>query len=96
MPILAKTTQPPKRFSRRGLLHAGPDQSGATVVAFGLITPAATLILAGIDHFGIAPNNDPDLTDAVRVGARQFAVAGQTRTPTSVGDHRAPDGRGAE
>jgi Flp pilus assembly protein TadG len=63
------------------LLRVGRDQSGATAVAFGLIAPVLLLILAGIVDFGIALNNNLEPTDAVRVGARQFAVAGQTTMP---------------
>ena len=71
------------RISRRGLLRVSRDERGATAVEFGLIAPVLLLILAGIVDFGITLNNYLELTDAVRVGARQFAIAGSTTTPMS-------------
>jgi Flp pilus assembly protein TadG len=63
------------------MLRLGRDQSGASAVEFGLIAPVLLLMLAGIIDFGLTLNNYLELTDAVRVGARQFAIAGSTATP---------------
>lgn len=84
MPILAKTIDARRlRLRRRPLGRAVQDQSGASAVEFGLLAPVLLLLLAGIVDFGLTLNNYLELTDAVRVGARQFAIAGQTTTPMS-------------
>jgi len=46
------------------------------MVEFGLLLPVLAMLLFGVIQFGIAFNNYLALTDAVRAGARQAAVAG--------------------
>jgi len=50
-------------------------ESGQTMVEFALILPTLAILLFGIIQFGIAFNNYLAVTDAVRAGARQAAVA---------------------
>ena len=50
-------------------------ESGQTMVEFALILPTLAILLFGIIQFGIAFNNYLTVTDAVRAGARQGAVA---------------------
>lgn len=46
-----------------------------------MIAPILLLILGAIVDFGLTMNNYLELTDAVRVGARQFALSGSSSTP---------------
>lgn len=79
-----RNTGPVTRRRGRALLRrAARDSSGAAAVEFGLIAPALLLILAGIVDFGFTFNNYLELTDGVRVAARQFAISGSTATPMS-------------
>jgi Flp pilus assembly protein TadG len=50
-------------------------ESGQTMVEFALILPTLAVLLFGVIQFGIAFNNYLTVTDAVRAGARQGAVA---------------------
>ena len=50
-------------------------ESGQTMVEFALILPTLAILLFGVIQFGIAFNNYLAVTDAVRAGARQAAVA---------------------
>ena len=50
-------------------------QQGQTMVEFTLIFPVLAILLFGVIQFGIAFNNYLALTDAVRAGSRQAAVA---------------------
>jgi Flp pilus assembly protein TadG len=50
-------------------------ESGQTMVEFTLILPTLAILLFGVIQFGIAFNNYLTVTDAVRAGARQGAVA---------------------
>jgi Flp pilus assembly protein TadG len=59
------------------------SRSGATAVEFALIAPALLLIMGAIVDFGVTMNNYVELTDAVRVGARQFVLSGASATPKS-------------
>ena len=43
---------------------------------FGLLAPLLVLMLMAIIQFGITLNNYLELTDAVRVAARNFAISG--------------------
>jgi Flp pilus assembly protein TadG len=71
------------------------DAGGTAAVEFGLIAPALLLVLLATIQFGIAMNNYLELTDAVRVGCRQFAIGGTGTTPmssaTSAVDAAAPN-----
>jgi Flp pilus assembly protein TadG len=46
------------------------------MVEFALVLPILAILLFGVIQFGIAFNNYLAVTDAVRAGARQAAVAG--------------------
>ena len=59
---------PQRKFQRN-------RESGQTMVEFALILPTLAILLFGIIQFGIAFNNYLTVTDAVRAGARQGAVA---------------------
>jgi Flp pilus assembly protein TadG len=59
------------------------DRSGAAAVEFGLLAPLLLLMLMAIIQFGITLNNYLELTDAVRVAARDFAISGSSTTPMS-------------
>jgi Flp pilus assembly protein TadG len=50
-------------------------ENGQTMVEFALVLPILLMLLLGIIQFGIAFNNYLAVTDAVRAGARQGAVA---------------------
>jgi Flp pilus assembly protein TadG len=51
------------------------DRAGSPAVEFALLAPVLLFMLFGIIQFGIALNNDVELTDAVRTGARNFAIS---------------------
>jgi Flp pilus assembly protein TadG len=61
----------------------GAERRGATAVEFALVLPLLLMILFGIVQFGITFNNYIQLTDAVRVGARNLAVSRTSSTPYS-------------
>jgi Flp pilus assembly protein TadG len=50
-------------------------QQGQTMAEFTLILPLLAILLFGVIQFGIVFNNYVTVTDAVRAGARQAAVA---------------------
>jgi Flp pilus assembly protein TadG len=50
-------------------------ENGQTMVEFALVLPILLMLLLGVIQFGIAFNNYLAVTDAVRAGARQGAVA---------------------
>jgi Flp pilus assembly protein TadG len=50
-------------------------QQGQTMAEFTLVLPVLAILLFGIIQFGIVFNNYLAVTDAVRAGARQAAVA---------------------
>jgi len=54
---------------------------GAAIVEFALALPGLLLIVVGTAQFGLTLNNYVTLTDAVRTGARQFAVSRGDTTP---------------
>jgi Flp pilus assembly protein TadG len=56
-------------------------ERGAAVVEFALAVPVLLLIVVGTAQFGLTLNNYVTLTDAVRAGARQFAVSRGGSTP---------------
>jgi Flp pilus assembly protein TadG len=57
------------------------DRSGAAAVEFGLIAPILLMMLLAIVQFGLTLNNYLELTDGVRVGARNFAISSTSTTP---------------
>jgi Flp pilus assembly protein TadG len=50
-------------------------EQGQTMAEFALVLPVLAILLFGVIQFGIAFNNYLAVTDAVRAGARQAAVA---------------------
>ena len=68
---------------RRGPSHLAKDRAGAAAVEFGLIAPLLLMMLMAIIEFGLTLNNYLELTDAVRVAARTFAISGTSTTPMS-------------
>jgi Flp pilus assembly protein TadG len=57
-----------KKFRRK-------REQGQTMAEFALVLPVLAILLFGVIQFGIAFNNYLAVTDAVRAGARQAAVA---------------------
>jgi Flp pilus assembly protein TadG len=57
-----------KRFQRK-------REQGQTMAEFTLVLPVLAILLFGVIQFGIVFNNYLAVTDAVRAGARQAAVA---------------------
>ena len=57
-----------KKFRRK-------REQGQTMAEFTLVLPVLAILLFGIIQFGIVFNNYLAVTDAVRAGARQAAVA---------------------
>ena len=50
-------------------------EQGQTMAEFALVLPVLAILLFGVIQFGITFNNYLAVTDAVRAGARQAAVA---------------------
>jgi Flp pilus assembly protein TadG len=50
-------------------------EQGQTMAEFTLVLPVLAILLFGVIQFGIVFNNYLQVTDAVRAGARQAAVA---------------------
>jgi len=69
--------------AKRSTSRLATDNAGATAVEFSLLAPVLFLVLLAIIQFGVALNNYVELTDAVRVGARQFAISSASTTPMS-------------
>ena len=62
------------------------DDSGQSLVEFGITLPVLLLVFTGICTFAVAMNNYQLLTDAASVGARQIAISrNQTLDPCAVG-----------
>jgi Flp pilus assembly protein TadG len=57
-------------------------ERGAALVEFGLLAPVLLLILLGTAQFGLTLNQYVMLTNAVGVGAMQFAVSRSDTTPS--------------
>lgn len=57
------------------------DERGATAVEFAFIAPILILLLLGAVQFGIVLKNWLTLTNAVNVGAMQFAISRSDTTP---------------
>lgn len=60
---------------------AARGSQGSAAVEFALVLPVLLTVLFAILKFGVALNNDIQLTDGVRIAARQFAVGRSTTTP---------------
>ena len=56
-------------------------QRGTALVEFGLALPLLLLIVVGTAQFALTLNSYVTLTDAVRAGARQFAVSRGDASP---------------
>ncbi|MFO0997098.1 MAG: TadE family protein [Alphaproteobacteria bacterium] len=65
------------------LARAMCERSGAAAVEFAIVAPMLLLVLTGIVQFGLTFNNYIELTNAVRVGGRQFAISRSSSTPWS-------------
>ena len=57
------------------------SQRGQTMAEFAIVFPVLAVVLFGIAQFGILFNNYLTITDAVRAGAREAAVARQSADP---------------
>lgn len=55
--------------------RSGLDENGATAIEFAFIAPLLILLLLGAVQFGIVLKNWVTLTNAVNVGAMQFAIS---------------------
>lgn len=64
----------------RNLIH---DSKGAAAVELAITLPLLVGLLFGIFKFGMAMNYYIELTDAVRVGARNLSASRLTTTPYS-------------
>jgi len=63
-------------------------QGGQTVTEFALVLPLLALLLFGVIQFGIVFHQYVTLTDAVRAGGRQGAVARDLPSPTAIVEDR--------
>jgi Flp pilus assembly protein TadG len=72
MKNLASQSRAPFKLRRPSRLTG--DRSGAAAVEFGLIAPILLVMLMAMIQFGITLNNYLELTDAVRVASRTFAI----------------------
>jgi len=67
------------------LIVGGPDrrvkERGAVAIEFAFLAPALILLLLGAVEFGILLKNYVTLTNAVSVGAMQFAISRSDTTP---------------
>ena len=57
------------------------DERGQTMAEFAIVFPVLAVVLFAIAQFGILFNNYLTVTDAVRAGAREAAVARQSADP---------------
>jgi Flp pilus assembly protein TadG len=60
------------------------NQRGQTMAEFAIVFPVLAVVLFAIAQFGILFNNYLTVTDAVRAGAREAAVARASANPVSV------------
>jgi Flp pilus assembly protein TadG len=81
MPSKPTQKTPACRATRHALARLALSRSGASAVEFAMVAPMLLLILGAIVDFGLTMNNYLELTDAVRVGARQFALSSASSTP---------------
>jgi Flp pilus assembly protein TadG len=73
-------TLSPHRINRK--------ERGQTVTEFALVLPLLALLLFGVIQFGIIFHQYVTLTDAVRTGGRQGAVARDLPNPTAIVENR--------
>jgi Flp pilus assembly protein TadG len=59
------------------------NERGQTMAEFAIVFPVLAVVLFAIVQFGILFNNYLTVTDAVRAGAREAAVARQSANPVS-------------
>jgi hypothetical protein len=64
------------------------NQQGQTVTEFALVLPILALVLFGVIQFGIVFHQYVTLTDAVRAGGRQGAVARDLPDPSGIVEDR--------
>src|SRR5688500_20081710 len=64
-------------------------QQGQTMTEFALVLPLLALLLFGVIQFGIIFHQYVTLTDAVRAGGRQGAVARDLPSPNAIVENRA-------
>ena len=57
------------------------NEKGAALVEFAVVLPVLALTLLGSMRFGLTMNNYVILTEAVRAGARQFALSRGNTSP---------------
>jgi Flp pilus assembly protein TadG len=57
------------------------SERGQTMAEFAIVFPVLAVVLFGIFQFGVLFNNYLTITDAVRAGAREAAVARQSADP---------------
>jgi Flp pilus assembly protein TadG len=67
-------------------LKAARQDRAATAVEFALILPILLTMLFAILQFGLTLNNDIQLTDAIREGARAFSSGRALGTPVTSAD----------
>jgi Flp pilus assembly protein TadG len=67
-------------------LRAARQDRAATAVEFALVLPMLLTILFAILQFGLTLNNDIQLTDSIREGARSFAISRAVGTPVTAAD----------
>jgi Flp pilus assembly protein TadG len=64
-------------------VRVAAQERAATAVEFALILPILLTILFAIIQFGLTLNNQIQLTDSIREGARSFAINRASGTPFS-------------
>jgi Flp pilus assembly protein TadG len=72
-----------KQSARKPYIDAVLDDKGAIAIEFALVVPALALLLLGTIQFGLLMRNYVVLTNAVNVGAMQFAISRSDTTPAS-------------
>jgi len=80
----------PQPITRRPSSKRRPArrQGGQTVTEFALVLPLLALLLFGVIQFGIVFHQYVTLTDAVRAGGRQGAVARDLPSPNAIVEDR--------
>jgi Flp pilus assembly protein TadG len=69
------------RFARFEAKVKSLGERGTALVEFGLLAPVLLLILLGTAQFGLTLNQVVTLTNAVSIGALQFALSRSDTTP---------------
>jgi Flp pilus assembly protein TadG len=78
-----QTHSQPKRSETmiQRLLHIAKSRAGVAAVEFAFVAPILLLLTVGMAEFGIALNNYIEVTEGVRVGARQLALSRGSSCP---------------